>query len=332
MTDLRTAFKRPSPNSKGDGVFRTTIIGISLIIIAVFLISIFLLGRDSIPALREFGLGFLTSTVWNPVTRQFGAAPMIVGTLITSFAALVISVPLALASAIFVAEYAPRWLASPVSYLVELLAAVPSVVYGLWALFALKPIIQKFQLSLYTSNPDLVAQCSTLRGEGRNSFACFFMPEAPTGLGLALAIIILTIMILPYTASVARDVIRLVPGDQREAMYALGATKWEVISRAILPFARAGITGGVILALGRALGETLAVAMVIGNSTEFVNSIWGNTATMASIIALQFGDAQETLQRSSIVTLGLLLFFVSVVVNYSARLIIVRLTPKGIQQ
>ena len=139
MTDLRTAFKRPVPNSKGDGVFRTTIIGISLIIIAVFLISIFLLGRDSIPALREFGLGFLTSTVWNPVTRQFGAAPMIAGTLITSFVALAISVPLALASAIFVAEYAPRWLASPVSYLVELLAAVPSVVYGLWALFALKP-------------------------------------------------------------------------------------------------------------------------------------------------------------------------------------------------
>ncbi len=332
MTTTLKVPARPSPNSRGDGVFRAVVIGLSLIIIAVFLLSVYLLGRDSLPALRQFGLNFLTQTVWNPVTRQFGAGSMIAGTLITSFAALVISVPLALASAIFVAEYAPKWLANPVSYLVELLAAVPSVVYGLWALFALKPIIVNFQVSLYTRFPELTTQtCPALRGEGKNSLACFFMPESPTGQGLALAIIILTIMILPYTASVARDVIRLVPGDQREAMYALGATKWEVIRGAILPFARAGITGGVILALGRALGETLAVAMVIGNNPEFARTIWGGTATMASMIALQFGDAQETLHRSSIVALGLLLFFVSVIVNYSARLIIVRLTPKGIQ-
>jgi phosphate transport system permease protein len=331
MTSLIPARKRPSTNSRGDGVFRAVIIGLSLIIIAVFLLSIYLLGRDSIPALRQFGFGFLTQTAWNPVTKQFGAGAMIAGTLITSFAALVISVPLALASAIFVAEYAPKWLAGPVSYLIELLAAVPSVVYGLWALFALKPIIQNFQLYLFVSSPDLVTRCSTLRSEGNNSFACFFMPEAPVGLGLMLAITILTIMILPYTASVARDVIRLVPADQREAMYALGATKWEVISQAILPFARAGITGGVILALGRALGETLAVAMVIANVPELAKTIWGSTATMASMIANQFGDASEALHRSSIVALGLLLFVVSVIVNYSARMIIVRLTPKGIQ-
>lgn len=324
--------KRPAPTSRGDGVFRAVIIGLSLIIIAVFLLSVYLLGRDSLPALDRFGLGFLSQSVWNPVTRQFGAAPLIAGTLLTSFVALIISVPLALASAIFVAEYAPRWLANPVSYLVELLAAVPSVVYGLWALFALKPLIQKFQIFLYTANPTLAQQtCPALRAEGKNSLACFFLPDSLTGTGLALAIIILTIMILPYTASVARDVIRLVPGDQREAMYALGATKWEVIRGAILPFARAGITGGVILALGRALGETLAVAMVIGNNPAFAKSIWGGTATMASMIALQFGDASESLFRSSIVALGLLLFVVSVVVNYSARLIIVRLTPKGIQ-
>ena len=331
MTTPLPATRPRRTSSQGDAAFRWTVLGLSLVIVAVFLLSVYLLGRDSLPALRQFGLEFLGRTVWNPVTKQFGAAPMIAGTLITSFAALAISVPLALASAIFVAEYAPRWLAGPVSYLVELLAAVPSVVYGLWALFALKPIIVNFQVSLYSRYPDLVAQCSALRGEGRNSLPCFFMPESPTGTGLALAIIILTIMILPYTASVARDVIQLVPSDQREAMYALGATKWEVIRLAILPFARAGITGGVILALGRALGETLAVAMVIGNNPEFARTIWGGTATMASMIALQFGDAQETLHRSSIVTLGLLLFLVSVVVNYSARLIIVRLTPGGIQ-
>ncbi|WP_425146190.1 phosphate ABC transporter permease subunit PstC [Deinococcus sp.] len=331
MTKILPASASRSANSRGDGVFRAILLGLSLIIIFVFLMSIFLLGKDSLPALNHFGFGFLTQTVWNPVTKQFGAAAMIAGTLITSFVALLISVPLALASAIFVAEYAPKWLANPVSYLVELLAAVPSVVYGLWSLFALKPIIQAFQTSLYLKYPNLVTTCSTLHNDHKNSLQCFFFPEAPVGLGLALAIIILTIMILPYTASVARDVIRLVPSDQREAMYALGATKWEVISRAILPYARAGITGGVILALGRALGETLAVAMVIGNVPELAKTIWGSTATMASMIANQFGDAQELLHRSSIVTLGLLLFFVSVIVNYSARMLIVRLTPKGIQ-
>ena len=331
MTRLIPESARRSPNSRGDGVFRAVILGLSMIIIFVFLMSIYLLGKDSLPALKAFGLSFLGGSAWNPVTAKFGALPMIAGTLITSFAALVISVPLALASAIFVAEYAPKWLSNPVSYLVELLAAVPSVVYGLWALFALKPIIQSFQTSLYLRFPDQAANCSALHGSGQNSFSCFFFPEAPVGLGLGLAIIILTIMILPYTASVARDVIRLVPSDQREAMYALGATKWEVIRLAILPFARAGITGGVILALGRALGETLAVAMVIGNVPELPKTIWGSTATMASMIANQFGDAQATLHRSSIITLGLLLFFVSVIVNYTARMLIVRLTPKGIQ-
>jgi phosphate transport system permease protein len=155
------------------------------------------------------------------------------------------------------------------------------------------------------------------------------VPSSGSGRGLALAIIILTVMILPYTASVARDVIRLVPADQREAMYALGATKWEVISRAILPYARAGIMGGVILALGRALGETLAVAMVIGDSQDVIRSLWGNASTMASVIANQFGDAQELLHRSSVVTLGFILFFVSVGVNLLARVLIQRLTPKG---
>lgn len=328
---LTNPVSRRVPNAKGDGVFRVVIIGLSLIIIAVFLLSIYLLARESWPTLQRFGLSFVGQTVWNPVTRDFGAGAMIAGTLITSFAALLISVPLALASAIFVAEYAPRWLAGPVGYLVELLAAVPSVVYGLWALFALKPLLQQFQLSLFTSQPDLAARCATLRSGGRNSLACFFMPEAPVGLGLALAILILAIMILPYTASVARDVIKLVPADQREAMYALGATKWEVIRLAIVPYARAGIIGGVILALGRALGETLAVAMVIGNTPEFARTIWGNTATMASMIANEFGDARETLHRSSVVALGLLLFFISVAVNYAARLIISRLALKGAQ-
>ena len=321
---------RPRLSSRGDGVFRRVIIGLSLIIALTFVLSIVLLGQQSWLSIQKFGLGFLTTNVWNPVTSEYGALSLVLGTLLTSFLALIISVPLAIASALFVAEYAPRWLANPVGYLVELLAAVPSVVYGLWALFALKPLFQQFQLWLFISNPDLTARCAELFNSNQTSLACFFMPQTPTGLGFLLAVTILAIMILPFTASVARDVIRLVPADQREAMYALGATKWEVISQAILPYARAGIMGGVILALGRALGETLAVAMVIGNTPELIKSIWSPTATMASMIANQFGDAREGLQRASIVELGLLLFFVSVIVNLIARSIIVRLTPKGL--
>ena len=326
---VRPTRTNPLLSSRGDGVFRAVIIGLSLLIVLVFLLSIYQLSVQSWPAIRAFGLGFLVNNVWNPVTGQFGAASMIAGTLITSFVALAISVPLALASAIFVAEYAPKWLAAPVGYLIELLAAVPSVVYGLWALFVLRPLIQAAETKIFTANPTEAANCFQILSSGKASAQCFFFPPTLAGTGLLLAILILTVMILPYTASVARDVIRLVPQDQREAMYALGATKWEVIRLAILPFARAGITGGVILALGRALGETLAVAMVIGNTPQFVNSLWGATATMASMIANQFGDAQATLHRASIVELGLLLFVISVVVNYSARLIIARLTPRG---
>ncbi|WP_293913681.1 phosphate ABC transporter permease subunit PstC [Deinococcus sp.] len=321
---------RPRLSSKGDGVFRRVVVGLSMVIALTFVLSIVLLGVQSWPAIRQFGLGFLSTNVWNPPKNEFGALSLMIGTLLTSLLALIISVPLAIASALFVAEYAPKWLANPVGYLVELLAAVPSVVYGLWALFALKPLFQQFQTWLFLSNPGLAAQCTDLFNAGKTSLPCFFMPQVLVGQGFLLAVTILAIMILPFTASVARDVIRLVPADQREAMYALGATKWEVISLAILPYARAGILGGVILALGRALGETLAVAMVIGNTPELLKNIWAPTATMASMIANEFGDAREGLHRASVVGLGLTLFFVSVVVNLVARTLIVRMTPKGL--
>ena len=323
-------------SSASDRVFEYLILALASVIVLVFVMSLYTLGKESLPALREFGASFFTGWTWNPSQKQFGAASMIIGTLITSLAALAISVPLAIASALFVAEYAPKWLANPVGYLIELLAAVPSVVYGLFALFVIAPVLARWQSTFFdnVNHPDrfaLFTKCAALWSENQNTLQCFFVPNGGAGRGLALAIIILTVMILPYTASVARDVIRLVPADQREAMYALGATKWEVISRAILPYARAGIMGGVILALGRALGETLAVAMVIGDSTDLIKSIWGNSTTMASIIANQFGDAQENLHRSSVVTLGFTLFFLSVLVNYVARLIIARLTPQGIK-
>lgn len=327
---------RSALSSGSDRVFQLLILALASVIVLVFVLSVYQLGREAWPALQTFGWRFFTERTWNPVEGTFGAASMVVGTLVTSLVALVISVPLAVASALFVAEYAPKWLANPVGYLIELLAAVPSVVYGLWALFVLAPVLARWQTTffnpeLYPERFALFSRCSALWADNQTSLQCLFVPSSGAGRGLALAIIILTVMILPYTASVARDVIRLVPADQREAMYALGATKWEVISRAILPYARAGILGGVILALGRALGETLAVAMVIGDSQEILRSIWGNASTMASVIANQFGDAQERLHRSSVVALGLTLFLLSVIVNYIARLIIARLTPKGIQ-
>ncbi|MFC4638226.1 phosphate ABC transporter permease subunit PstC [Deinococcus hohokamensis] len=320
-------------SQRSDRLFEGLILALASVIVLVFVLSLTQLGRESWPALQRFGLEFFTERTWNPVTGQFGAAAMILGTLVTSLTALALSVPLAVASALFVAEYAPKWLAGPVGALIELLAAVPSVVYGLWALFVVAPVLGRWQTQFFVDpdNIKLLTHCQDLWAQKQTTLQCFFVPSSASGRGLALAILILTVMILPYTASVARDVIRLVPADQREAMYALGATRWEVISRAILPYARAGILGGVILALGRALGETLAVAMVIGDSQDLLTSLWGNGSTMASVIANQFGDAQETLHRSSVITLGFALFFLSVLVNYAARRIITRLTPLGIK-
>ncbi len=323
----------PGLSSQSDTYFRYIIIGLSMVIALIFALSIYQLATVSWPTFKTFGLNFYTSRVWDPVNGQFGALSMIVGTLVTSLIALAISVPLAIASALFISEYSPRWMAGPIGYLIELLAAVPSVVYGLWALVVIAPRLAAWQLTYFTDEAKIqtYTQCQELWAQSRTSLGCFFVPSAADGRGLALATIILTVMILPYTASVARDVISLVPRDQREAMYALGATKWEVISKAVLPYARAGIMGGVLLALGRALGETLAVAMVIGDSQAPLLSIWQNSSTMSSVIANQFGDAQEALHRSSVLALGLTLFFVSVLVNILARIVIKKLTPEGIK-
>lgn len=303
-------------SSRSDQYFKGLILVLGVAIIAIFGVSLYQLLVGGWDALKTFGLGFLTNSTWDVPNEQYGAMTFIVGTLITSIAALLISVMLAVPAAIFVTEYAPKWLAEPVSYLIELLAAIPSVIYGLWAIVTLVPLVQKLQIWIFTQ-PELQK--------------IQWLVSAPTGRGLFTAILVLSIMVIPYTASVARDVIRLVPSDQREAAYALGATKWEVISMAILPYARAGIFGGVILSLGRALGETMAVTMVIGNNNIIPNTLFSATNTMASVIATQFQEATSDLQLSSLLGIDLLLFIISVIVNYLARLIIARLTPKGIK-
>lgn len=316
----------PSPRSRllsrprgrlpaGDRLFDLIVLGLAgciLVITALSAVELFLGGELS---LRRYGLGFLTGTTWDPVHQIYGALPFIVGTLATSFGALLLAVPLAVGSALFVSEYAPAWIAEPVSYLVELLAAIPSVVYGFWGIFVLAPAVRTVQLAIFL-NPHL-------RAIG-------FLRSTPTGLGLFTAILILAIMIIPYTASVARDVLRLVPQEQREAAYALGATRWEVMRHAVLPYARAGILGGVLLSLGRALGETMAVTMVIGNRTAVAHSLFGQTATMASVIANEFTEANTAHHLSSLILVGFILFLLTILVNLVARVVIRRLTPEGI--
>ncbi|HHI98074.1 MAG TPA: phosphate ABC transporter permease subunit PstC [Thermodesulfatator atlanticus] len=282
---------------KYDLLFRKLATGMGALVIFLVVATFFTLVYESWPAIKAFGLRFLWNTTWDPVSLEFGALPFLVGTLITSFLALLIATPFALAGAIFLGELAPPKIANPVSFVMELLAGIPSVIYGLWALFYLVPLVRAFELKI---------------------------GAPPYGLGLFTASLVLAIMILPYALSVARDVIKLVPPDLKEAAYGLGATRWETIRHIILPYARSGILAGIVLALGRALGETMAVTMVIGNRSAMPQSIWDLANTMASVIANEFTEATEDIHLAALVEIGLLLFVITVVVNLVARIFIVK--------
>jgi phosphate transport system permease protein len=261
-------------------------------------------------ALARFGLGFLTGTTWDPVQGQFGALPFVFGTLVSSALALVLGGPIALGAGVFLAELAPSWLRGPASYLVELLAAIPSVVYGLWGIFVLAPLLRT------SVEPFLAATLG-------------FLPlfQGPIyGVGMLAGGVVLAIMIVPTIAAVSRDVIRAVPNDQREALLALGATRWETIRTVVLPIARPGILGAVILGLGRALGETMAVTMVIGNRPEVHASLFAPAYTMAAVIANEFTEATYNLYLAALLEIGLVLFLVTVMVNAAARLLVWRIT------
>ena len=263
--------------------------------------------------LSRYGLGFLLSRDWNPVAEKFGALPAIYGTLVSSLLALAIAGPIGLLTAIFLAEVAPRWLDEPLSFLVELLASIPSVVYGLWGIYVLVPILRDpVQKSLHAYLGFLPF------------FSC-----TPLGLGMMAAVVILAIMILPYATAVARDVLRAVPNDQREAMLALGATRWETIWRAVVPIARPGIIGGLMLALGRALGETMAVTMLIGNRPEISACLFNPAYTLASQIANEFTEATSDLYVSVLIELGLVLFVITLILNALARLLVQHINAQG---
>ena len=285
-------------------LFRWITGGFATFVLVIVAAIAFELTRQSSLAIAKFGLRFWTGRVWDPVAGEFGALPFIWGTLYSSLLALIIATPIALGIAIFISELSPGVARQPLTYLTELLAAIPSIVYGLWGIFVLTPIVRK--LEVFTPAP--------LR-----KFPLFHGP--PLGVGMLTAALILAVMVIPFTSSVAREVLKNVPSAQREAAYALGATRWEAIQVA-LAFGKSGILGATMLGLGRALGETMAVTMVIGNNPQITTSLFAPQYTMAAVIANEFTEAADDLYLNALVEIGLLLFIITIVINASSRLLI----------
>jgi phosphate transport system permease protein len=280
----------------------TGLIGVLVIVIVVAIgVELYLQSRLSIEA---FGWRFWATDTWDPVAGEFGARPFIWGTLYSSFLALLIAGPIALGIAVFVSELCPGWLRRPLVFLTELLAAIPSIVYGLWGMFVLVPLIRQFQLQ----TPEWLASTPLFSGP-------------PLGIGMLAAALILAIMVIPFTSSVAREVLKAVPQNQREGAYALGATDWEAIRMALF-YARTGIVGAVMLGLGRALGETMAVTMLIGNKPQITASLYAPQYTMAAVIANEFTEATTDLYLNALVEIGLVLFIITLGINVASRLLI----------
>jgi phosphate transport system permease protein len=274
-------------------------LGLSAISFIILLIGIFLtLLIQSLPSIEVFGINFYTKSVWDPVQSQFGSLPFLAGTVITSFLALLITIPFSLAVSLFLGEYFSKgFLSNLMKNCIELLGGIPSVIYGFWGLFFLVPIMRAFESSIGVP---------------------------PLGIGISTTSLLLFVMIIPYSASIGREVISLVPSNLKEAALALGATKYEVVRSVILPYAKSGIFAGILLALGRALGETMAVTMVIGNRNLLPDSIFGPANTMASLIANEFTEATGDVYLSSLIQIGLLLFIVTTVINIVGKQIIKR--------
>ena len=290
----------------GDRFFHGLTRAAALTLLAVVLAMVAVMTRAALPSLRAFGWRFLVTSTWDPVTEHFGALPLIYGTLVSSLLALAIAVPLGIGAAIYLAELAPLWIRSPIAFLVELLAAVPSVVYGLWGIFVLAPLLRNWV------EPAL--------GKTLGFLPLFQGP--PYGVGMLAAGLILAIMILPFIIAVSREVLLAVPNTQREAALALGATRWETTRLAVLRYGKSGLIGAILLGLGRALGETMAVTMVIGNRPEIAASLFAPGYTMASMIANEFTEATSDLYLSALIEVGLILFAVTVLVNALARLLV----------
>jgi phosphate transport system permease protein len=296
--------------SWGDLVFRgaVTLGALAVPVLMGFLVYELWVGARL--AVERFGVGFLVTSVWDPVAGQFGAFPLIFGTLLSSLLALLIAVPLSLGVAIFLTEFAPERIRGPIAFVIELLAAIPSVVYGLWGVFVLIPVLKS---SIFPFLRDTLGFLPLFKGP-------IYGPS------MLSAAIILAIMVMPYIMSVSREVLLAVPPSQREAALALGATRWEAVVSAVVPYARSGIIGAIILGLGRALGETMAVTMLIGNRNEIAASLFAPGYTMAAVIANEFTEAATDIHYSALTYVALALFLVTVVVNAAARLLIWRVS------
>jgi phosphate transport system permease protein len=303
---IRIFLQSRGSSGVADATFRGLMVACALSIFAIVALIATELVTHSQLSLHRFGLSFFVGSAWNPVSNNFGALPFIYGTIASSLVALAIAVPLAVGVAVFITEMCPKALRGPLSFLTELLAAIPSVVYGLWAIFVLVPLLRNYV------DPVLIR---VLGWTG-----LFAAPDF--GIGLFAAGVILAIMVLPIISSLTREVMSAVPHTQREAVLALGATRWEMIRMGVLRNARIGIVGSVILGLGRALGETMAVAMVIGSSPTISRSLLAPAATMASVIANEFAEAADDTYRSALIEIGLALFLVTIVVNILARLLV----------
>ena len=284
--------------------FGTGLLAWSVVFLALLLVVV--TGKFSLPSLQKFGMSFFVSTEWNPVTEDFGALAFAYGTLVSSLMAVLIAVPLSLGIALYLAELGPLWIRGPLNFMIELLAAIPSVIYGLWGIFVFVPFIRK------------VVEPALAHSLG-------FLPlfQGPAyGVGMLSAGMILSIMIIPTIASISREVFSAVPAALKEAALAIGSTRWEMVTLAILPFARSGVLGAVILGLGRALGETMAVTMVIGNRPEISLSLFAPAHTMSSVIANEFSEATTEVYSSALMEIGLVLLLLTLVLNVVARILV----------
>src|SRR5579862_3976783 len=302
MDDQKSIRKRKNSYGqiRAESLFKRSLVIIGAAMV-VLVLGIFLtLIIESIPSIKSLGLKYLWGTTWDPVNNIYGAAPFLLGTILTSFLALIISIPFSFAIAVYLGEYNPKgWLSNFLKNTVELIAAVPSVIYGFWGLLVLVPLVRSLEMKTGV---------------------------LPYGIGIFTASLILAIMIIPYAASLGREMIRLVPSPLKEGAYSLGATRYEVIRSVILPYTKSGLFAAILLSLGRALGETMAVTMVIGNSSLMPHSIFAYGNTMASVIANEFTEADKPVYLSALIELGLVLFLVTVVINMIGKKIISRFT------
>lgn len=285
---------------RAESIFKRSLVVIGMSMVVLVLGVLLTLIVESIPSIKSLGLKYLWGRTWDPINNVYGAFPFLLGTLLTSFLALIISIPFSFAIAIYLGEYNPKgWLSNFLKNAVELIAAVPSVIYGFWGLLVLVPLVRSLETKLGV---------------------------LPYGIGIFTASLILAIMIIPYAASLGREMIRLVPSPLKEGAYSLGATRYEVIRSVVLPYTKSGLFAGILLSLGRALGETMAVTMVIGNTSMIPTSIFAPGNTMASVIANEFTEADHTVYLSALIELGLVLFLVTVVINMIGKRIIKKFT------